>query len=87
MGRGRGPWVRPEDGGRRTEDGYEKEIIMGERISSFRDLRVYQKAFQLQQDIFEITKQFPPEEKYSLTDQIRRSSRSICANIAESWQK
>ena len=60
---------------------------MGEKISSFRDLRVYQKAFQLQQDIFEITKQFPPEEKYSLTDQIRRSSRSICANIAESWQK
>ncbi len=60
---------------------------MSEKISSFRDLRVYQKAFQLQQDIFEITRQFPPEEKYSLTDQIRRSSRSIGANIAEAWQK
>jgi four helix bundle protein len=60
---------------------------MGERISSFRDLRVYQKAFQLQQDIFEITRKFPSEEKYSLTDQIRRSSRSVGANIAEAWQK
>ncbi len=60
---------------------------MAEKISSFRDLRVYQKAFQLQQAIFEITRQFPAEEKYSLTDQIRRSSRSIGANVAESWQK
>ncbi len=60
---------------------------MAEKISSFRDLRVYQKAFQLQQAIFEITRQFPSEEKYSLTDQIRRSSRSIGANIAEAWQK
>lgn len=60
---------------------------MGEKISSFRDLRVYQKAFTLQQDIFEITKGFPREEKYSLTDQIRRASRSIGANLAEAWHK
>ena len=60
---------------------------MGERISSFRDLRVYQKAFKLQQDIFEISKSFPKEELYSLTDQIRRSSRSVGSNVAEAWQK
>ena len=60
---------------------------MTERIESFRDLKVYQETFKLQQDIFAITKQFPKEEMYSLTDQIRRSSRSIGANLAEAWQK
>ena len=60
---------------------------MGQRIESFRDLKVYKLAFELQQEIFEITKRFPKEEQYSLTDQIRRSSRSIGGNIAESWQK
>ncbi len=61
--------------------------MMGERISSFRELRVYQGALELQQEIFEVTKEFPKEELYSLTDQIRRSSRSIGGNIAEAWQK
>ncbi len=60
---------------------------MSERIESFRDLTVYKRAFELQQEVFELTKTFPKEELYSLTDQIRRSSRSIGANIAESWQK
>ena len=60
---------------------------MAERIESFRDLKVYQSAFKLQQEIFEISKSFPKEELYSLTDQIRRSSRSIGANIAEAWHK
>jgi four helix bundle protein len=60
---------------------------MGEPIQSFRDLRVYQSAFELQQEIFRASKGFPAEERYSLTDQIRRSSRSIGANIAEAWQK
>jgi four helix bundle protein len=60
---------------------------MGERALSFRDLKVYQAARDLQQKIFEVTKTFPPEEKYSLTDQIRRSSRSVGANIAEAWHK
>jgi len=60
---------------------------MTERIESFRDLNVYQAAFELQQDIFEVTKGFPREELYSLVDQIRRSSRSIGGNIAEAWQK
>lgn len=60
---------------------------MGEVISSYRDLIVYQKAFDLQQLIFDLTKMFPKEETYALTDQIRRSARSIGANIAEAWQK
>ena len=60
---------------------------MAERIESFRDLKVYQAAFKLQQEIFEISKAFPKEELYSLTDQIRRSSRSIGANVAEAWHK
>ena len=53
----------------------------------FKDLRVYQMAFESAMKIFELTKKFPHEERYSLSDQIRRSSRSICANIAEAWRK
>ena len=60
---------------------------MGNKIRSFRDLKVYQKAFSLQQKIFEISKGFPKEELYSLIDQIRRSSRSIGANLTEAWHK
>ena len=58
-----------------------------EKYRGYRDLKVYQLAYQLALDIFEITKHFPGEEKYSLTDQIRRSSRSIPANLAEAWKK
>ena len=54
---------------------------------SFRKLNVYKKAFKLSMQIFEITKEFPIAEKYSLTDQIRRSSRSVCANIGEAYRK
>jgi len=57
------------------------------KIGSFRDLIVYQKSYDLAREIFNITKKFPKEEKYSLTDQIRRSSRSVSANIAEAWAK
>jgi four helix bundle protein len=52
-----------------------------------RDLEVYQKAFDAAMQIFELSKAFPKEETYSLTDQIRRSSRSVCANLAEAWRK
>jgi len=58
-----------------------------EHANSFKELVVYQKARTLAQSIFEITKSFPKEEMYSLTDQIRRSSRSIGAQIAEAWGK
>ena len=57
------------------------------RVGSVRDLDVYKLAFQAAMEIFEISKKFPKEEQYSLTDQIRRSSRSICANLAEGWRK
>ena len=54
---------------------------------SFRDLLAYQKARELARDVFEVSKRFPKEEMYALTDQIRRSSRSIGAQIAEAWAK
>jgi four helix bundle protein len=53
----------------------------------YKDLRVFQLSYKLAMDIFEITKRFPKEEKFSLTDQIRRSSRSVPANISEAWKK
>jgi four helix bundle protein len=56
-------------------------------IRSYRELRVYQSAFELAMEIFEMTKNFPTEEKYSMVDQMRRSSRSVCANLAEAWRK
>jgi four helix bundle protein len=56
-------------------------------LKHFRDLEVYQKAFELAIVIFQMTKKFPVEEKYSLIDQIRRASISVCANLAEGWRK
>lgn len=56
-------------------------------IKSFRELTAYQKAFEQAMRIFEITKRFPKEEQYSLTDQMRRASRSVCTNIGEAWRK
>lgn len=56
-------------------------------IKSVRDLEVYKLAFETAMEIYNISKGFPREERYSLIDQIRRSSRSICANLAESWRK
>ena len=53
----------------------------------YKDLKVFQLSYKLAMEIFEVTKAFPKEERYSLTDQIRRSSRSIAANIAEAWKK
>ena len=63
------------------------KIKKTERIQSVRDLKVYQLAFKTAMEIFKISKTFPLEEKYSLTDQVRRSSRSVCANLAEAWRK
>ncbi len=56
-------------------------------IKRFEELRVYQMAFEAAMRIFELSKAWPKEELYSLTDQIRRASRSVCANIAEGWRK
>ena len=56
-------------------------------ISSYKELRVYQAAMDAAMRIFQISKHFPAEERFSLTDQIRRASRSVCSNIGESWRK
>src|SRR5580700_5866672 len=60
---------------------------MGKKIRVHRDLDVYKVAFAMALEVMDISKNFPKEERYSLTDQIRRSSRSVCANIAEAWRK
>jgi len=57
------------------------------KVASFRELGVYKEAFVLQRELFEISRSWPREEAFSLTDQVRRSSRSIGANLAESWAK
>ncbi len=56
-------------------------------MGTLKDLLVYQKAFNLAMEIFHMSKKFPSEETYSLTSQIRRSSRSVCANLAEAYRK
>ena len=60
---------------------------MGKKVQNHQDLEVYRKAFEAAMSIFELSKPFPKEEIYSLTDQIRRSSRSVCSNLAEAWRK
>lgn len=57
------------------------------RVVDYKELRVYRLAFDSAMQIFELSRKWPSDEKYSLTDQIRRSSRSVCTNIAEAWRK
>jgi four helix bundle protein len=57
------------------------------KVADYKDLRVYRLAFESAMEIFELSRQWPSEEKFSLTDQIRRASRSICTNLAEAWRK
>ena len=57
------------------------------KIKSANELKVYKKAYQLAMDIFVVSKTWPSEERYSLIDQIRRSSRSVCGNLQEAWAK
>jgi four helix bundle protein len=64
-----------------------EEAGLSEKINSVRDLEVYKLAFESAMEIFQISKSFPAEERYSLTDQIKRASRSICSNLAEAWRK
>lgn len=60
---------------------------MTDKISSYKDLRVFQNSMKAAMKIFQLTENFPPEEKYSMTDQLRRSSRSVCSNITRAWRK
>jgi four helix bundle protein len=57
------------------------------KVADYKELRVYKLAFDSAMEVFELSRSWPSEEKYSLTDQIRRSSRSVCANMAEAWRK
>src|SRR2546422_11142020 len=57
------------------------------RINSAKDLAAYQRAYELAMKVFELSKKFPSEEKYAMTSQIRRSSRSVCLNLREAWAK
>lgn len=56
-------------------------------IHGVRDLKVYQAAMEVAMELFHLTKALPEDEKYSMTDQVRRSSRSVCTNLAEAWRK
>ena len=78
MNGGNGETVREQKNKGNRSDG---------KIRTFRDLHVYQNSLDAAMTIYEISKSFPIEERYSLTDQIRRSSRSVCANIGEAWRK
>jgi four helix bundle protein len=64
-----------------------REQRRSKRISRHTELEVYRLAFDLAMKLFEVSKGFPPEERYSLTDQMRKASRSVCSNIAEAWRK
>ena len=57
------------------------------QINSAKDLDVYKQSYDLAMEIFRLSKRWPAEEKYALTDQVRRSSRSVCANLREAWSK
>ena len=57
------------------------------QLASAKDLTAFKKAYSLAMEIFQLSRSWPPEERYSLTDQVRRSSRSVCANLRESWSK
>jgi four helix bundle protein len=60
---------------------------MTSKMGSYKDLMAYKKGYQLAMEIFFLSKKFPVEERYSLTDQIRRSSRSVCTNLAEAYRE
>ena len=82
--RGRG------DGGIRRHGDLEMgnpETKPPQTIRTYKDLRVYQAAIDAAMQVFELTKLFPSEERYSMVDQMRKSSRSVCANIGEAWRK
>jgi four helix bundle protein len=60
---------------------------MSDKITSFRDLRVFQNAMNTAMDIFHLTAKFPPEEQYALTEQMRHAARSVCSHISRAWRK
>ena len=87
--RAEGRRQRADSRERKTRDEKRKggKVMKDSRIRRFKELTVFQNAFQEAMRIFELTKSFPRAEQYALTDQIRRSSRSVCVNIGEAWRK
>jgi four helix bundle protein len=84
--------VRGRKSAKRQKSEVEREACMSadnedKRIKSGKDLKVYKRAYRLAMQIFEVSKGWPIEERYSLTDQVRRSSRSVCNNLREAWAK
>ncbi len=83
-----GKKVGREEGGKvGRAEGEKVKMERKKNLRHFRDLEVYSRSFDAAMSIFQMTKAFPQEERYSLVDQIRRSSRSVCSNLAESWRK
>lgn len=75
-------------GSRSRGDGEQGRLgVKMARISSHKELDVYKMAFESSMRLFDISKSFPKEERYALTDQIRRASRAVCSNVAEAWRK
>jgi four helix bundle protein len=64
-----------------------REVNVGKKAVSAKQLEVHERAYHLAMEIFEVSKGFPKEERYALTDQIRRSSRAVCASLREAWSK
>jgi len=78
----------PDDGNQVTDAAKQKRrATMTKQINRPQDLEAYKVAYELAMEVFRASKSWPAEERYSLTDQIRRSSRSVCANLAEAWSK
>jgi four helix bundle protein len=78
---------KSESNSERPEELVMKELTGSSRINSAKDLVVYKAAYGLAMEIFELSKRFPAEERFALTTQIRRSSRSVCLNLREAWAK
>ena len=76
-----------ESGVRGQESGVGSQESARAGVRSAKELVVYEKAFALAMQVFDLTKNFPPEERYALTSQIRRSARSVCLNLREAWAK
>jgi four helix bundle protein len=83
---GEGKIETEKQGNRETGREPEMERRAEATLKSYKDLRVYQGAMDACMEVFVLSKRFPAEERYSLADQIRRSSRSVCANLAEAWR-
>ncbi len=77
--------MRPSDNEMKTKE--HSTVTRKTKITRHTDLDVYQRAFAAAMEVFKLSKSFPSEEKYSLTDQARRASRSVAANITEAWRK